>query len=284
MKTRLLLPILAALAPAAFAAQPGPDFHQHLGLQMWSLRATSKTDTPKALDLVRQFGVTEIETAGLGTLTLDQYAADLKSRGLVAIGIHADYGLLQKNVDDVIHTAKTLGAHYIVMPWIPHTAPLTIEQAHQVAADFNRWGAAIHAAGLQFGWHPHGFEFTVSPSGETPCDVIVRETKPENLVLEMDVFWVLHAGQDPVTLLKKYGSRWELMHVKDMRKGATERNETGSAPPTDNVAVGDGQIDWRAVLSTAQEVGVQHYLLEDETPTPLKCIPESLQYLRALKL
>ncbi len=100
----------------------------------------------------------------------------------------------------------------------------------------------------------------------------------------MDVFWVFHAGQEPVKLLKQLGNRWVLMHVKDIRQGAPTGLHTGHAPDTDNVAVGDGQIDWPAVLRTAQEVGVKHYFIEDETPTPLTCIPASVKYLRALKL
>ena len=100
----------------------------------------------------------------------------------------------------------------------------------------------------------------------------------------MDVFWVFHAGQDPVKLLNKYGDRWQLLHVKDIRKGAVTGLSTGSAPPTDNVPVGDGQIDWPAVLRASQKVGVKHYIIEDETPTPLQAIPASLKYLRAVKL
>ena len=85
-------------------------------------------------------------------------------------------------------------------------------------------------------------------------------------------------------LLAKFPNRWAMLHVKDMRKGALTGFSTGSAPPTDNVAVGSGQIDWPAVLHAAQKIGVQYYFLEDETAAPLQCIPESLKYLRTLKL
>jgi len=273
------------ISVAALAAPPVADFHDHVGIQMWSLRETAKTDTPAALDLVKHYGLKEIETAGLGTLTVEQYAAALKSRGLAAIGMHAGYEELQKNLTGTISTAKALGAKYVVCPWIPHGKEgFTVEQAHKVAADFNAWGKTLHEAGLKFGWHPHGFEFVRSPSGESPFQVIVNETTPENLVLEMDVFWVFHAGQDPVKLLNEYPNRWGLMHVKDIRKGAVTGLSTGSAAPTDNVSVGTGQIDWAAVLSTAQKVGVKYYFIEDETPAPLQCIPASLKYLRGLKL
>ncbi|HYP18105.1 MAG TPA: sugar phosphate isomerase/epimerase [Opitutus sp.] len=283
MKTKhlcLLLPLVAVALNAA-------DFHDHLGIQMWSLRETAKESPTKALDLVKEYGLKEIETAGFGNLTVEQYAAEVKARGLVAVGTHAGYEALRKDLPGLIKTAKTLGAGYIICPWIGKGKEgFTEEMAHQVAADFNAWGKTVREAGLKLGIHPHGFEFvpTKAGNGETMFDIIARETDPENVVFEMDVFWVFHAGQDPVKLLQKYGKRWELMHVKDIRKGAVTGLTTGSAPPTDNVAVGSGQIDWPSVLRTAQEVGVKHYLIEDETPAPLQCIPASLAYLRDLKL
>jgi sugar phosphate isomerase/epimerase len=155
-----------------------------------------------------------------------------------------------------------------------------------VAAEFNRYGAALKAAGLRFGYHPHGFEFTATKAGhgEVVFDVLARETKADLVCFEMDVFWAAHGGQDPVKLLKKYPDRWVALHVKDMRKGTVTGLSTGSAAPTDNVAVGQGQLDWPAILRTAQEIGIRHYFIEDETPTPMQCIPDSLKYVRGLKL
>lgn len=287
MKLKLLGLGLFSFSVAAFAAQPAVDFHDNLGIQMWSLRDIAKTDMKAALDLVKGYGIKEIETAGLGDLTLEQYIAEMKSRGLSAIGTHAGYEALKKDLPGLIAIAKGLGAKYIICPWIPHGKEgFTEELAHQVAADFNAWGKICREAGIKLGLHPHGFEFvqTKAGNGETMFDLIARETDRENLCFEMDVFWVFHAGQDPVKLLKKYGDRWALLHVKDIRKGAVTGLSTGSAPPTDNVPVGTGQIDWPSVLRTAQDVGVKHYLIEDETPSALQSIPSSLKYLRALKL
>ncbi len=286
MKKHLLGFGLLTLSAVALGAAP-VDFHDHIGMQLWSLRETAKTDTPAALELVKNYGLKEIETAGLGTLTLAQYGAEARSRGLVVVGMHDGYEDLGKKLPELIADAKALGATYIVCPWVPHGKEgFTDELAHKVAADFNQWGKTCREAGLKLGWHPHGFEFTPSEANknETRFDIVARETDPENLVFEMDVFWVFHAGQDPVTLLKKYGHRWALMHLKDIRKEAITHLSTGSAPPTDNVPVGGGQIDWPSVLRTAQKVGVKHYFIEDETPAPLQNIPTSLAYLRALKL
>jgi sugar phosphate isomerase/epimerase len=254
---------------------------------MWSLRDQVKADLPAALDLVKSYGITEIETAGTGNLSTADFLKQLDARGLKAIGAHMGYEALEKDLPGSIQTAKTLGVKYVVTPWIPHGKEgLTAEAAHKAAANFDKWGAAFRAEGITYGLHPHGFEFVpfASEGGKTAFDIIAAETKPENFSFEMDVFWVFHAGVDPVKLLKQYGSRWVLMHVKDIRKGAVTGLSTGGAPPIDNVVVGTGQIDWPAVLKTAQDVGVKHFLIEDETPTPLVCIPASLKYLRGLKL
>jgi sugar phosphate isomerase/epimerase len=284
MKTSFRFLGFAALAAAAAPLAALADFHDHLGIQMWSLRETAKTDTLKALDLVKQYGLTEIETAGFGTLTQDQYVAAVKERGLKVVAAHVGYEELQKSVPDVIKAAKALGARFVVVPWIPHPKEgFTVEQARKVAADFNAWGETLREAGLQLGWHPHGFEFEKSASGQSPFEVIVTGTRPGNLVLEMDVFWVVHAGQDPFELLKKYGNRWALMHVKDMREGAETGLATGGAPATDNVPVGSGQIGWQWLLRLADQVGVKYYILEDETPNALESIPVSLKFLRGLK-
>ena len=264
------------------------DFHDHVGLQLYSLRLQFDQNVPRTLDLVKSYGVTEVETwDGVKGMTVAQEAAELKARGLRAVSAHMGYAAMKKDIAAVIRDAKTLGVDFIIIPSLPHGKEgLTVEDAHRIAADFNTFGAACQAAGLRFGSHPHGPEFrpTGGASGETVFDVIARETKPGLVSFEMDVFWAYQAGQDPVKLLEKYPDRWVALHVKDMRKGAPRGLFTGSAPPTDRVTLGAGEIDWPAILRVAQKNGVQHYLIEDETPTPLQCIPESVQYLKALKL
>ena len=289
MKTPLYLAALslALLARPVFGA-PVVDFHDHLGLQLWSLRVQTKESVPAALDLLKGYGITEVETAGTGNLSVEQFASELKSRGLHAVSAHIGYDVLKQDAAAAIRDAKALGAKFIIVPF-PRTTKdrvVTEEIAHEMAADFNRWGAACQAEGIRFGFHPHGLEFrpTAAGRGETIFDLLARETKPDLVCYEMDVFWVFHAGQDPAKLLAKYPNRWALMHVKDIRKGAVTGLSTGSAAPIDNVAVGTGQINWRDVLRTAQKSGVEYYFIEDETPTPLQCIPDSLQDLRALKL
>lgn len=285
MKNLLRLALLP-LAIASLSAAPGPNFKDALGLQMWSLRAQTKESTTAALDLTKSYGFKTVETAGTGNLTPGQFAAELKSRGLTAVAAHMGYDAVKKDVAAAIREVKTLGAKFLIIPSLPHPSGFGANEARKFAADFNVFGAACKAEGIRFGYHPHGFEFTPTGAarGELAFDVLVRETDPELVCFEMDIFWAFHAGQDPALLFAKYPGRWALAHVKDIRKGAVTGLSTGSAPPTDNVAVGTGQLDWPGILTAAQAAGVEHYFIEDETPTPLQCIPDSLKYLRGLKL
>jgi sugar phosphate isomerase/epimerase len=108
-------------------------------------------------------------------------------------------------------------------------------------------------------------------------------TKPEFVRYEMDVFWIVHPGQDPVKLLEKYGSRFELMHVKDMKKSTQTGDLTGKSDVKNDVTLGMGMMDWPAILKAAQRAGVKWYFIEDESPASAQQIPLSLRYLERVK-
>jgi sugar phosphate isomerase/epimerase len=99
----------------------------------------------------------------------------------------------------------------------------------------------------------------------------------------MDVLWVVFPGQDPVQWLKRYPGRWALMHLKDLRKGVRTGELTGKTDVTNDVPLGTGQMNWPAILKAAQESGVKYYFIEDESPTVVEQIPQSLNYLQSLK-
>jgi len=112
---------------------------------------------------------------------------------------------------------------------------------------------------------------------------MVAETKPEFVAFELDVFWALHGGADPVQLLHRYGNRFELMHVKDMKKGTPTGLLTGHSDVGNDVALGTGIMDWPAILSAAKKAGVKWYFIEDESPTSVEQIPQSLRFLEQVK-
>ena len=97
----------------------------------------------------------------------------------------------------------------------------------------------------------------------------------------MDILWATHGGADPVKLLNKYGSRWKLMHLKDLKKGV-KGDLTGSTPKENDVILGTGQIDMPMVLKTAKKVGIKHYFIEDESNIWSYQVPKSIAYLKNL--
>lgn len=290
MKNFIRLGLTIALASAGLAARAA-DFRDHLGLQLYSLRAQTKESTTGALDIAKSYGIKEVELAGTGSLTPAQFSAELTSRGMVAVSGHFAWALFDKDVAAVIKDAKALGLKYVIVPFPPlgKDKLFTEEMAHMMAAKFNEWGAACKKEGLQFGYHPHGLEFkptaagTAAGNGEVMFDILLRETKPELVTYEMDVYWTYITGQDPVAWLTKHPKRYSMIHIKDMLKDFKRGVHTGGSPVEAKVAVGEGQIDWAAVLGAAERIGVKHYFLEDETANPLKSIPDSFAYLKTLK-
>ena len=258
-----------------------------LGLQLWSLRVQMKSDLKSALRLVPGYGLTQVEIAGTGDVSPDIFRGLLSENGLVPIGAHYGFDRLQGDLPGVIAEARTLGVEYVICTSLPAAVKEWNAPAmERFAADCNACGRKLHDAGLQLVFHTHGKEFLPLQESTTATlfDLFARETDPELVCFEMDVFWVLRAGQDPIELLGRYSGRWRLIHLKDMRVGAVTGLFSGGASPTDRVSIGSGQIDWPRLLPAARAAGVKFYFIEDETTDPLKNIPLSLGYLRHLKL
>lgn len=276
-----------AAADADSADTPGEinlhgDFDGPLGLQLWSVRERMAEDVPGTLRWVADQGFTEVELAGTQGMTAEQFRQELDRVGLSATAMHVPYERLRDSMEVVFAEAETLGASDIGVAWIPHEGSFTPEMARQTAEDFDRWGQAASERGLRFYYHNHGYEFEPAEDGTIPFDVLMAETNPETVFYEMDVFWTVHPGIDPVELLRKYPERWKLMHIKDMAEGTETGVFTGSAPAEAQVPVGTGQIDYGAILAAAEEVGVEKYYVEDETTDPINNIPRTIQYLETI--
>jgi sugar phosphate isomerase/epimerase len=279
-------------APATKASASAPaelkltgDFQGPLGVQLYSFREAFKTDVPGTLARVRALGFKEVELAGTYGMSAQQFRQLLDSVGLAATSMHVGYEQFRDSLASTLAAAGVLGPKNIGTAWIPHPdGPITVALARQAAADFNRWGKAARAQGLQFFYHVHGYEFKPGADGVLPMDVLMKETDPEAVKFEMDVFWASLPGNDPAALLRKYPGRWKLMHIKDMKKGVATGVHTGSAnPDSSEVPAGTGQTDYRAVLRAAKEVGVERYYLEDETARPFETVPLSVRWLETVK-
>ena len=256
-------------------------FKGPVGLQLYSLRDQFKQDVGKTLDQVRAFGITNVELAGTYGLSPEKFKEQLDARRIKAVSAHFSYEQCRDHIDDVVREAKLFGIEYAGCAWIPHQDPFNEKTCREAAAVFNRAGEALAKHGIKFFYHTHGYEFLPYRDG-TLFDLLMAETNPEYVRIEMDVFWVVHPGQDPVKLLEKYGKRFELMHVKDMKRG-TPRGFDGHSDVTNNVVLGEGIIDWPSVFRAAKKAGVKWYFIEDESPTSVAQIPQSLRYLETLK-
>jgi sugar phosphate isomerase/epimerase len=278
---RFLFSLVACVA-TSFAG----DFSGDSGLQLYSLRDIYGKDAAAALDKVKDYGVKIVETYNTPKPAPAELRKMLDDRGIKAVSGHFGYDAFEKDLAGVVASAKTLGLEYVGCAWIPHTlAEFDMTATDKASADFNKWGEQLAKQGLKFMYHCHGYEFKPIAEGseKTFMDVLMEKTKPEFVAFEMDVFWVVHPGADPVKYLAKYPGRWQLMHIKDMLKTARVGVFTGKAPHEEGVVVGTGRMDWSAILKAASASGVKHYFIEDEHPNAVQQIPQSLKYLGTLK-
>jgi sugar phosphate isomerase/epimerase len=260
----------------------GPSFRGPVGLQLYSLRAEFTRNVPSTLEKVKTYGIKYVETAGTYGLSATKFKEMLKANGLEAVSGHFPYDRYRDDLDAVVQEVKALGLKYAGTAWITHKDPFDEQEARDASAVFNRAGKALKKEGVQFFYHVHGFEFQPHHDG-TLLDLLMRETDPAFVRYQMDVFWIVFPGQDPVKLLEKYKGRWELMHLKDMKKGVGTGLLTGKTDVTNGVTLGTGQMDWPAILKAARRSGVKWYFIEDESPTAAEQIPQSLKYLEKVK-
>ncbi|GAB3934608.1 sugar phosphate isomerase/epimerase family protein [Larkinella terrae] len=283
LKTRLPLLLSSALLLASSSVFAQKKIYTFpIGIQSYTYRFSFPKGVEATLDTIQSLGVTEMEGSTPPGVTTEAFKKMLKDRNISIPGTGAGYDEIVKDPMEVVKKAKELGAKYVMVASIPHQrGNFTLENAKKAVEDFNRVGKVLQENGLTFCYHNHGFEFQPYEDG-TLFDYLVKNTDPKYVSFEMDILWVTHGGADPVKLLNKYGSRWKLMHLKDLKKGV-KGDLTGGTPKENDVTLGTGQIDIPMVLKTAKKVGVKHYFIEDESPTWSYQVPKSIAYLKNLK-
>ena len=258
------------------------DFNAPMGVQLWSFREQAKPDPMAMLRMVRNMGITHVETAGLYGMTADSLNRALQGVGLKATSMHVGYDEFKNNPATVIANAKALGAQYVGIAWYPHQNGFKEADARKAIADFNQFGKQMKDAGLTFFYHNHGYEPVPYGDG-TLLDLIIKETDPELVKFEMDVLWTFLPNVDPAALIKKYPGRFKLMHIKDMKPGLPRGSLSGGIPADQKSVIGQGQVNWGQVMAAAKADGLVHYYLEDESPDPVGNAPKSISYLEGLK-
>ncbi|HLH57397.1 MAG TPA: sugar phosphate isomerase/epimerase [Verrucomicrobiae bacterium] len=286
--SRILIPAIAVAlfaspgAARAASVGTGPSFKGPIGLQLYSLREQFGKDVPGTLDEVKRFGIKYAELAGTYGMPPEKFREELKARGIKPISAHFAYEKYRDDPESIAKEAKALGLSYAGCAWIPHNGDFDEKTCREAISVFNKAGEVMAKHGLKFFYHVHGFEF--QPFGQgTLLDLLFQETNPKYVNYQMDIFWIVFPGQDPVKLLEKYPGRWQLMHLKDMRKGTPTGALTGGTDVKNDAALGQGLMDLPAILKAAKKEGVKWYFIEDESPWSEKQIPESLHYLEQVR-
>lgn len=253
-----------------------PRFKVHdVGIQLYTVRKEMLADPTGTLKELARIGFKELESArsekgnyyGLTPKEIKKICADLGMK-LRSGHVHVDKDW-KRSLDEAAET----GQQYIISSVLP--APGQTPGHYKESAEaFNKLGEECKKAGLSFGYHNHNSEFE-TVKGEILYDILLKYTDPSLVTMEMDLGWVVAAGQDPFAYFRKHPGRFHLWHLKDMdttRKQSTE--------------FGKGQVDIKGLLQHAKQAGMKHFFLEQEeyTHTAFESIRQDYDYLAKLQL
>jgi sugar phosphate isomerase/epimerase len=243
-----------------------------ISLQLYTFREHTTRDMPGTLRRLAEIGYTAVELAGFGGLTPQELRRTLDDLGLRASGAHVSLDAWETDPDPVIADMHAIGSSHAIVPIAPPDRRADADAVARLAESFNRWGELCRAEGLTFSYHNHDFEF--APLGDaTMWDVLVRETDPDLVQLELDLYWIKYGGTDPETVLRDVGDRVSLVHLKDMAP-----DKTRSVLP-----VGEGTMPWPQLLAAADEKNVEWFVAEQNNPRDaLEDVEISLKAMRAL--
>jgi sugar phosphate isomerase/epimerase len=229
---------------------------ERIGVQLYTVRDRLRADLADTVRQVAAIGYREVETHDLFGLSPAEFRALLDRNGLVTPAGHVGIAALRGEVEGVLAAAHVLGQRWVVVPWLPEeerTAP----GYRRVAADLNRAGEVARGQGMRVAYHNHEWEFDRVEGERTGYDILLSETDPALVDLELDLFWAMQAGQDPVALFERQPGRFPLCHVKDMAGIGGEQRM---------VEVGEGEIDFARIFAHAELAGLRHFFVEHDNP------------------
>ena len=216
-----------------------------------------KRDLAATLARLAQIGYREVEFAGYFGKTPAEIRQLLAANNLTSPSTHVGYDLLKGSWDKTLDDSVAIGHQWVTIPWLPDNVRGTAASWRAVAKEFNAGARRARDKGLRFAYHNHDFEFK-TVEGQVPLDILIAETDPELVDFEMDVYWTVRGGADPLAYFRKHPTRFPLLHIKD------------SAGPPDHrqTDVGAGTIDFASILrlDAAQQKAVKHAFIEHDQP------------------
>ncbi len=277
MKTICLLTVTFLLnLMNAYAQPPKP------ALQLYSFRAQFAKDVPGTMAKVQSMGVKYVELAGTYGLSVPDFLKLLQKHNLTPIGTGVDFDVLEKNPQQAVDDAKTLGVKYVVCFWIPHKGnEFTIEDVNKAVTVFNKAGKLLKDNGFSFCYHPHGYEFRPYGNG-TLFDELAKNLTRVTLILKWIPIGSNIRDRTLLLCLQKYPKRFPLLHVKD-RKIGTVGNQNGQTDVETNVVLGTGDVGLPAIMKEAAKIGVEYAIIEDESSRSEAQVPLSIAFLKGIK-
>lgn len=245
-------------------------FDEKIGLQLYSVKEEAGKDFFGTLEKVAAMGYSNVEFAGFFNTPADALKSELDKLSLKAVSSHVDRSLLLDDLDSVIEYHKKLGTKYIVLPW---SKTDTLDDVKETAELLNNMAPRIHDAGMELLYHNHYHEFR-KIDGKYVMDILMELTEKSGISPQFDVFWIQFSGVDPIDFISKYGTRCRTIHLKDMK----------TAGDTQNTEIGNGIIDIRKIIQKGLEVGVEYFIVEQETfdKAPLESCKISFDNLKAM--
>lgn len=262
-----------ACAPRAARAPQRREGLDRIGLQLYTVRSEMAKDVEATLQRVAAIGYYEVEFAGYFNREPARLRETLDTLGLSSPSTHLGLGALETQWDASVATAKALGHRWLVVASVNDRAALQgVASIKALAARFNAVGRKARDAGLRYAFHNHGAELR-PVEGAVPLEILLAETDPALVDFEMDVYWVLQGGGDPLALVTQYPGRFHLVHAKD----------TSGAPAHEMRDVGAGTVDWKTFFALRRTAGVEHVFVEHDQPMEaFASIAASLAFLKSL--
>ncbi len=224
-----------------------------IALQLYTVRGDAAQDFSGTLGRVAEIGYAGVELAGYNGMSVRALKARLDDLHLSVAGSHVAIDRLESDMAQVVDENLTLGNTNVVVPYLGDDRR-TVDGYKKTAAQLNGFGEALRSFGLTLAYHNHAFEFETLDGGQTGMDILLGETDPTLVKAEIDTYWVLKGGQDPVAFVQKLTGRVPLMHLKDRDTG------DGSFAP-----LGTGDLPLDALVAAAAEIGTQYLIVEQDT-------------------
>jgi sugar phosphate isomerase/epimerase len=254
---------------AAQAASTDPKSFG-LALQLYTIRDAMGQDAKGSLKQVSDMGYKFIELAGYANgkfygFDPEEFKKIVNDIGMEILSSHTQVeaqGITLENAKKMADDHARLGAKYCVQPWVVEEARTTVASYQKMVADWNKVGEIMKSVGIQFGYHNHNFEFG-TVEGKVPYfDIFLAELDKDLVTMEMDLFWVTKAGQNPVEIFKKYPGRFQLWHMKDM---FTKQDPFFTTVGVDDFApVGAGVIDFKSIIAAKDIAGMKYMIVEED--------------------